>query len=109
MTPPAPSPHSVLAAMKEPMLGAMAHQNKEKVKMMLAAFQTVQRPMMSEIGAKSGIIAVEVMRKVVESQGAALDALKKDVTTGWIEAMTVESKEATYKVIVSVRVSGCCS
>ena len=65
---------------------------------MLAADPTVRGPRMSERGAKSGMNAVEVVRKVVESQGAALEVEKKDVITGWIEAIRVESEEATYTV-----------
>lgn len=58
------------------MLGAMAHQSNAKVKTVLAAAQTVRRPMISERGAKSGMKAVEVTRKVVESHGAAPEAEK---------------------------------
>ena len=58
------------------MLGAEAHQTKARVKMALAADQTVRRPMISERGAKRGMNAVEVMRKLVDSQGAALEAEK---------------------------------
>ena len=58
------------------MLGAEAKPTRAKVKMVLAADQTVRRPIISERGAKSGMNAVEVMRKVVESHGAALEAEK---------------------------------
>lgn len=51
--------------------------------------------MVSEILPQSGCSEVEVSKKAVDSHEAELDALKYDVMTGWLEAISVESNIAT--------------
>jgi hypothetical protein len=52
-------------------------------------------PIVSESRPKRGWKAVEVSRNAVDSHEAEFDDLKYDVITGWLDAITVESKQAT--------------
>lgn len=80
--PPAPSPHNVRATIKEPMLGATAHQATATASIVEAASTTGLLPMVSDRGANKGIKAVDVIRKDVDSQDAEFEEWNSDVMTG---------------------------
>ncbi|GAB1214147.1 hypothetical protein ATERTT37_003307 [Aspergillus terreus] len=92
-TPPAPSPQQALAAMKLPMLCAVAHHAVVAKNTAIENKYTGLRPKVSEIRPNRGRKAVEVKRKAVDSHEAELEAWKWDVMTGWVEAINVESKK----------------
>lgn len=76
MTPPAPRPQSVRAAIKEPMLGAIAHQTRAIANTAVVASQTILRPMVSDKGANRGMGAVAEMMKAVDNHEAEFEELK---------------------------------
>jgi len=80
--------------MKLPMLCAMAHHPVATVSSIRPERYNGRRPIVSDTRPKSGWRAVEVSKKAVDNHDAELDALKYDVITGWLEAMSVESNIA---------------
>lgn len=77
--PPAPSPHTALAAMKLSMLPASAHQTVARVKMSAETTNGSLLPVTSLTRPNSGWKLVEVSRNDVESHDASLEAWKCEV------------------------------
>lgn len=90
--PPAPNPHTALAAMKLSMLSASAHQTVARVKISAETTKGSLRPVTSLMRPKSGWKLVDVRRNDVDNHEASFAAWKWEVMEVCVEAMMVESK-----------------
>lgn len=90
--PPAPNPHTALAAMKLSILCASAHQTVASVNISAETTNGIFRPVTSLTRPKSGWKLVDVRRKDVESHEASFEAWKCEVIEVCVEAIMVESK-----------------
>lgn len=93
--PPAPSPHTALAATILSILPATAHQIVLTIKTHNENKNGLFRPIQSETRPKRGCSDVEVRRKDVESHEAEFEDLNVDVIEVCVEDMIVPSNAAT--------------
>lgn len=91
--PPAPIPHTALAAMRLPILVAREHQSVATDKMAVVPRKSGFLPSASDRRPRNGCETVDVIMKAVESQDAEWAAPKYDVIAGWEDAMMVVSKK----------------
>jgi hypothetical protein len=95
----APIPQKALAAMKLPILCARAHHPVVTARNTTPERYSKRRPKVSDSLPKRGCNDVDVSRNAVDSHDAELEALKYDVITGWLDAMSVESNIAIYSAL----------
>ncbi len=92
---PAPTPQMARPVMNSAMLWAPAHQAVPMAKTSNADMYTGLRPNMSDIRPKMGCSAADVSINAVDSQDAEFDALKYEVTMGWLDTIKKLSNIAT--------------